>query len=114
MTTLNVNLNLSDEVVSDVLADYFDEPAKDEILESIRDSLREGLAGKVRPVDEVLAELKQELGLHADEAYPNCFFLACIRGKATLDAISAPYALPYSTALNTIPLSNKRWMIGTK
>jgi hypothetical protein len=46
-----------DEVVSDVLADYFDEPTKDEILESIRQSLREGLAGKVRPVEDVLAEL---------------------------------------------------------
>lgn len=86
MTTVDVKLKLSDEVleylqresknrkvplddvVSDVLADYFDEPTKEEILENIRESLRDGLAGKVRPVDEVLAELKQELGLHADES----------------------------------------------
>lgn len=84
MTTVEVRLKLSDEVleylqresenrqvplddvVSDVLADYFDEPTKEEILENIRESLRDGLAGKVRPVDEVLSELKQELGLHAD------------------------------------------------
>ena len=87
MTTVNVKLKLSDEVleylqresknrnlplddvVSDVLADYFDEPTKEEILESIRESLRDGLAGKVRPVDEVLAELKQEFDFDADESY---------------------------------------------
>jgi len=86
MTTVDVRLKLSDEVleylqresknrkvpldevVSDVLADYFDEPTKEEILESIRESLRDGLAGRVRPIDEVLAELKQESGLHADES----------------------------------------------
>lgn len=86
MTTLEVKLNISDEVleylqreakqrkvalavvVSEVLAYYFEEPTKEEILESIRESLREGLAGKVRPVDEVLAELKAEFGIHADES----------------------------------------------
>lgn len=85
MTTVDIKLRLSDEVleyleresrnrkvslddvVSDVLVDYFDEPTKEEILISIRESLRDGLAGKVRPVDEILAELKQELGLDGDE-----------------------------------------------
>ena len=57
-----------DDVVSDVLADYFDDPTKAEILDSIRQSLRDGLAGKVRPVDEVLAELKEEFWPHADES----------------------------------------------
>lgn len=82
MTTVDVKLRLSDEVleylqresrnrkvslddvVSDVLLDYFDEPTKEEILTSIRESLRDGLAGKVRPVDEILAELKSEMGAH--------------------------------------------------
>lgn len=86
MTTVDIKLKLSDEVleylqresrnrkvslddvVSDVLVDYFDEPTKEEILISIRESLRDGLAGKVRPVDEILGELKQELGLHGDES----------------------------------------------
>jgi hypothetical protein len=86
MTTVDVKLKLSDEVleylqresenrqvplddvVSDVVAVYFDEPTKEEILESIRESLRDGLAGKVRLVDEVIAELKRELGLHVDES----------------------------------------------
>ena len=85
MTTVDVKLKLSDEVleylqreaenrkipldevVSDVLEDYFEEPTKEEILESIRESLRDGLAGKVRPVDEVLAELKEEFDFYADE-----------------------------------------------
>jgi hypothetical protein len=85
MTIVDIKLNLSDEVleylqresekrkvslddvVSEVLSDYFDEPTDDEILENMREALRDGLAGKVRPVDDVLAELKQELGFHADE-----------------------------------------------
>jgi len=86
MTRLDVQLTLSEEVleylrqqaisrniplgdvVSDVLADYLDDPTKEEILETIRASLRDGLAGKVRPVDDVLADLKQELGWYADES----------------------------------------------
>lgn len=86
MTTLEVQLTLSEEVleylrqqatsrnvplgevVSEVLDDYLNEPTKEAILETTRASLREGLAGKVRPVDDVLAELKQELGWYADES----------------------------------------------
>jgi len=79
MTSLQITLNLSPEVlerlqeaaearnlsldvvINDAIQDYFDEPTKEEILDTMRQSLREGLAGQVRPVDEVLAELKAEL-----------------------------------------------------
>jgi predicted transcriptional regulator len=84
MTTVDVRLKLSDEVleylqresenrrvplddvVSDVLADYFEEPTKEEILAGIRQSMLDVLAGNVRPADEVLAELKQEFDFDAD------------------------------------------------
>ena len=86
MTTVEVKLKLSDEVlaylqresknrkialdevVSDVLADYFDEPTHEEILAGIRQSMLDVLAGNVRPADEVLAELKQEFDFDADES----------------------------------------------
>ena len=79
MTSLQITLNLSPEVlerlqeaaearnlsldvvINDAIQDYFDEPTKEEILDTMRQSLHEGLAGQVRPVDEVLAELKAEL-----------------------------------------------------
>jgi hypothetical protein len=85
MTTVDVRLKLSDEVleylqresenrqvplddvVSDVLADYFEEPTKEEILAGIRQSMLDVLAGNVRPADAVLAELKQEFDFDADE-----------------------------------------------
>ena len=58
------------EVVNVALEQYFedDEPSDEEILESIRQSMIEVLAGRVRPVDEVLAELKQEFDFNADES----------------------------------------------
>jgi predicted transcriptional regulator len=57
-----------DEVVSDVLEDYFDEPTKEEILEGIRQSMLDVLAGNVRPADEVLAELKEEFNFDAEQS----------------------------------------------
>ena len=57
-----------DEVVSDVLADYFDEPTHEELLAGFRQSIQDVLAGNVRPADEVLAELKQEFDFDADES----------------------------------------------
>ena len=86
MTTVEIKLNLSDEtlaylqreatnrkvaldeVVSEVLADYFDEPPHEELLASFRQSILEVLAGNVRPADEFLAELKQEFDFDADES----------------------------------------------
>ncbi len=56
-----------DEVVSDVLADYFDEPTNEELVAGLRQSMLDVLAGNVRPADEVLAELKQEFDFDADE-----------------------------------------------
>ena len=84
MTSLKLKLNLPDDVleylrreagqrnvplddvVSEVVAEYFEEPTREEILESIRQSMQEALAGNVRPVDEVLAELKEEFDFDAD------------------------------------------------
>ncbi|MEQ8676357.1 MAG: hypothetical protein RLP44_10525 [Aggregatilineales bacterium] len=75
MTTIEVKLKLSDDVlaylqresknrkialddvVSDVLADYFDEPTNEELVTGLRQSMLDVLAGNVRPADEVLAEL---------------------------------------------------------
>jgi predicted transcriptional regulator len=85
-TMLQVTLNISDEildylrrtanqrqvpldvVVNEVLAEYFDEPSKADILDNIREALRDGIAGRTRPVDEVLAELRDEFGDYADES----------------------------------------------
>lgn len=86
MTTIDVKLKLSDEllaqlereskerqvalddVVSDVLADYFDEPTSEELIAGLELSLKQVIAGDVRPADDVLAELKQELHGDADES----------------------------------------------
>ena len=50
-----------DQVVSDVLADYFAELTEDEILDSIRIGMRQALAGQGRPAREVLAEVDREV-----------------------------------------------------
>ena len=47
-----------DEVVGAMLETYFDDPSDEEILESLRQSMQDAVAGRVRPVDEVLEELK--------------------------------------------------------
>ncbi len=50
-----------DQVVSDILADYFAELTEDQILESIRIGMRQALAGQGRPAREALAEVEQEV-----------------------------------------------------
>jgi predicted transcriptional regulator len=78
MTILTIQLTLSDEalarlkeeaqerklpievLISERLEDEFNEPTEAEILETIRQSMRDSLAGNTRPVDEVLAELEDE------------------------------------------------------
>ena len=50
-----------DQVVSDVLTDYFAEQTEDEILEDIRIGMRQALIGEGRPAREVLAEVNREL-----------------------------------------------------
>jgi hypothetical protein len=75
MTTVEVKLKLSDEVlaylqresknrkvaldevVSDVLADYFDEPTHEELLAGLQRSLRQVAAGDYRPAREFLDEI---------------------------------------------------------
>jgi predicted transcriptional regulator len=84
--TLEVKLNLSDEVyqrlqseaqrrhipldevVSTVVEEYFEDEdlSDEEILESLRQAMKEALAGDVRPAREVLAEIERELGGDAD------------------------------------------------
>lgn len=84
MTTVEVKLKLSeevleylqresqnrkialDEVVSDVLADYFDEPTHEELLAGLERSLKQVVAGDYRPAREFLDELDNEAGHDAD------------------------------------------------
>jgi hypothetical protein len=75
MTTVDVKLKLSDEilaylqreakkrqvpfddVVSDVLTNYFDEPTHEELLAGLKRSLEQVLAGEYRPAREFLDEI---------------------------------------------------------
>ena len=84
MTTVEVKLKLSDEVleylqresqnrkialdevVSDVLADYFDEPTHEELLAGLERSLKQVVAGDYRPAREFLDEIDNEAGHDAD------------------------------------------------
>ena len=50
-----------DQVVSDILTDYFAELTEDQILESIQIGMRQALAGQGRPAREVLAEVDREV-----------------------------------------------------
>jgi predicted transcriptional regulator len=54
-----------DEIVVDVLHDYFDEPTKEDILMGIHQGMRDALMGNTRPAHEFLDELDQEI---ADDA----------------------------------------------
>ena len=85
MTTINVSVDLSSEVleclqkealdrqvpvgrvVGDVLADYFDGMSEDEILESVRKGLQQALAGNYRPATEALDEIDREHIADADD-----------------------------------------------
>jgi hypothetical protein len=84
MTALELKLNLPDEVleylqrdaknrniplddvVSEIVTEYLDEPTEEEILEDIRQSMKDVMAGNVRSIDDVLAELKEEFDFDAD------------------------------------------------
>lgn len=85
MTTIHVSIDLSsdvleclqkealdrqvpvDQVVGDVLADYFDDMSEDEILESVRKGLEQALAGNYRPAVEALDEIEREHVTDADD-----------------------------------------------
>lgn len=78
MTTVNVKLKVSDEVleylqresgnrqisldavVSAVLEDYFDDPNEDQILAGLQRSMEQVLAGAFRPAHDVLREMEQD------------------------------------------------------
>lgn len=86
MTTLEIKLNLPDEifallkqeaeerkvsfevVVSESLKAYFDEPTDAEILESIKIGMQQALAGDYRPAHEVLEEIEQEMIVNGDDS----------------------------------------------
>lgn len=55
------------DIVSEMLEGYYDDPTHEEILKGIREGMRDALAGRTRPAREVLAELKQE---QASDANP--------------------------------------------
>lgn len=59
----NVSIN---EVVAEVIADYFDEPTQQEILEDIRLAMNDVRAGRLQAVDDFITELKQELAIDDD------------------------------------------------
>lgn len=55
-----------DEVVSEVLTDYFDDPTQEELLAGLRRSFEQVLAGDYRPAREFLDELDNETTNNAD------------------------------------------------
>ena len=59
-----------DDLVRAAIESYLntDEPTKEAILESLRQAMRDALAGRVRPAHAVLAELRQEIGNNADDS----------------------------------------------
>ncbi|MCB9437337.1 MAG: hypothetical protein H6673_10155 [Anaerolineales bacterium] len=56
-----------DDVVSNMLTEYFDEPTHEELLAGLQQSLIEVLAGNVRPAREFLAELQPSTDDESDE-----------------------------------------------
>lgn len=54
-----------DAVVVNLLRDYFDEPTHAEILQGIREGMRDALTGNTRPAREFLDELDREMGDNA-------------------------------------------------
>lgn len=85
MTPLEVKLNLSnnildylkreskkrnrsvDEIVSDVLTDYFEEPTQQALLDGLRRSLEQVVDGEYRPARTFLDEIEAEAGHDADD-----------------------------------------------
>jgi predicted transcriptional regulator len=45
-----------------------DEPTNEEILEDLRQAFRDVRAGRTRPAQEVMDEIRRELGLDADQS----------------------------------------------
>lgn len=53
------------EVINDVLVDYFDDPTHDELLAGLERSLQQVIAGEYRLADEFLDEIEREMGTDA-------------------------------------------------
>ena len=59
----NVSL---DVVVSELVAEHYEEPTEEEILAGIRQGMIDALSGNVQPADKVLVEIRQELNIAND------------------------------------------------
>jgi len=86
MNSIDVTLNLTDDVlkylqqeaetrqvtleqvVSDVLADYFDDPSAEDILSGVKRSMQQVLSGDYRPARAVLDEIEREAIDDADQS----------------------------------------------
>lgn len=55
-----------DEVVSAVVADYFEEPIREELLAGLKRSLEQVIAGDYRPAREFLDEIDNQVSDDAD------------------------------------------------
>jgi hypothetical protein len=55
-----------DDVVSDVLADYFEEPTHEELLAGLKRSLEQVIAGDYRSAREFLDEMDNQMEHDAD------------------------------------------------
>ena len=58
-----------DDLVREVIEGYLDEedePTKETLLEDLRQSMHDALAGRTRPADEVIEELRRKHQTNAD------------------------------------------------
>jgi predicted transcriptional regulator len=61
-----------DDLVREVIENYLsgedDEPTKEELLDDLRQSMLDALAGRTRPADEVIEELRRKHQSNADDS----------------------------------------------
>ena len=59
-----------DDLVREVIESYLaedDEPTKEELLDDLRQGMRDAVAGRTRPADEVIEELRRKHSTNADK-----------------------------------------------
>ena len=60
-----------DDLVREAIESYLnedDEPAKEELLDDLRQSMLDAFAGRTRPADEVIEELRRKHQANADDS----------------------------------------------